>query len=64
MNWKIPIAAVVACLFLWVGCSKPGAKDANEDGIITVSSEDAEMNAAIAKARETLPQFWRVFEKP
>ena len=28
-----------------------------------VKADDAEMNAAIAKARETLPQFWQVFDR-
>ena len=32
--------------------------------IIDVPSADAEMNAAIAKARATLPTFWSSFEKP
>jgi len=38
------------------GCSK-------RDRVIDVAEDDAEMNAAIAKARETLPQFWQVFAK-
>ena len=32
--------------------------------IIDVPSDDAEMNAAIAKARATLPKFWSSFRKP
>jgi uncharacterized protein YegJ (DUF2314 family) len=32
--------------------------------IVNVPDADAEMNAAIAKARATLPTFWRSFEKP
>jgi uncharacterized protein YegJ (DUF2314 family) len=32
--------------------------------IIDVPSADAEMNAAIAKARATLPKFWGSFENP
>jgi len=32
--------------------------------IANVPSADAEMNAAIAKARATLPTFWGSFEKP
>ncbi len=35
-----------------------------EDRTVTVASEDAEMNAAIAKARELLPHFWKTFEAP
>ena len=34
------------------------------DPIISVKSDDAEMNAAIAKARSLLPQFWQIFDKP
>ncbi len=39
------------------GCGK-------QDRTIGVEENDPEMTAAIAKARETLPQFWQVFEKP
>src|SRR4051812_45456209 len=38
------------------GCSK-------RDKVISVDDEDAEMNAAIVKARGTLPQFWEIFDK-
>jgi uncharacterized protein YegJ (DUF2314 family) len=38
------------------GCSK-------EHNTISVAADDQEMNAAIAKARATLPQFWQTFEK-
>lgn len=43
-------------------CKKP--LDREKDEVINVQKEDAEMNAAIAKARETLPEFWGIFEKP
>lgn len=33
------------------------------DKVIHVDEDDTEMNAAIAKGRETLPHFWQVFEK-
>lgn len=45
-----------ACLSLLGACSK-------QDQVISVDGNDPDMNAAIAKARETLPQFWQVFEK-
>jgi uncharacterized protein YegJ (DUF2314 family) len=32
------------------------------DHIVNFASEDAEMNAAIAHARETLPRFWAAFD--
>jgi uncharacterized protein YegJ (DUF2314 family) len=39
------------------GCSK-------QDRVTKVPADDPEMNAAIAKARDALPQFWRTFGKP
>jgi uncharacterized protein YegJ (DUF2314 family) len=41
---------------LWTGCSQ-------RDRTISVKDDDPEMVAAIAKARETLPQFWLVFDR-
>lgn len=35
-----------------------------EDKVINVPSEDAAMTAAIAKARATLSDFWKVFADP
>jgi len=34
-----------------------------QDKVIGVKADDSEMTAAIARARETLPQFWGAFEK-
>lgn len=42
----------------WAGCSK------SPDKIVNIADNDPEMLAAIAKARETLPQFWQHFERP
>ena len=51
------IVAIVAILFsLLSACSK-------RDKVVNVESDDPEMLAAIAKARETLSQFWQVFDK-
>jgi uncharacterized protein YegJ (DUF2314 family) len=51
------IVALVAVLFsLLTACSK-------RDKVFTVESDDPEMVAAIARARESLPQFWQVFDK-
>ncbi len=36
---------------------------ASDDPTTAVAEGDPEMNAAIAKARESLPQFWEAFEK-
>jgi len=51
-----PLLAAVA-LMLAAGCSQ-------KDKVISVSADDAEMNAAIARGRDTLPQFWKVFQNP
>jgi len=53
------IASLSFCvlLSLFAACSK-------RDKVINVEENDAEMVAAIAKARDTLPHFWQVYEKP
>jgi uncharacterized protein YegJ (DUF2314 family) len=33
------------------------------DKVVNVANDDPEMVAAIAKARDTLPEFWQAFEK-
>src|SRR5262245_14017981 len=53
---NIVVALVAVLLSLLAACSK-------RDKVVNVESDDPEMTAAIAKARETLPQFWQVFEK-
>lgn len=63
---SITLLSVAICCVLSLGlsaCSKQGGS-AREDKIINVADDDKEMNAAIAKARSTLPHFWEVFEKP
>lgn len=35
-----------------------------KDKVMSVSSEDAAMNAAVTKARDTLAQFWSSYDKP
>ena len=54
------LRAVAAAAF---ACWPPPAV-AVEDKVILVNSEDAEMNEAMAKARATIAEFWRQFEKP
>lgn len=49
----VALAAVLLSLFS--GCSK-------RDKVVNVDENDPEILAAIAKARESLPQFWQVFE--
>jgi uncharacterized protein YegJ (DUF2314 family) len=41
-----------------------GASGEERSPVIDFSNMDMEMAAAQAKARSTLPQFWRVFENP
>jgi uncharacterized protein YegJ (DUF2314 family) len=53
------ICAFVAAASL-TSCSRHNSKD---DKTISVSSDDAEMNAAIAKARASLPDFWQAYQK-
>jgi uncharacterized protein YegJ (DUF2314 family) len=51
------VAMTLAAMLLCAGCvQKPE--------IAFVPDDDPEMAAAIAKARNTLPQFWSVFENP
>ena len=47
-------------LLALLGCSRTDTRDKT----IAVSSDDAEMNAAIATARSKLPEFWKTFDKP
>lgn len=42
-------------------CSRHHSKN---DQTTSVSSDDPEMNSAIAKARSSLPHFWQIYEKP
>ena len=58
MKYKSHIGSLIIIVFAasLVGCSK-------QDKVINVADDDQEMNAAIAKARDTLPQFWQTFEK-
>jgi len=39
------------------------SKEEQRDGTINIKRDDAEMTAAIARARASLPQFWKVFDR-
>jgi uncharacterized protein YegJ (DUF2314 family) len=52
--------AVVAAL---VPAGASQAQDQAKDQVVMVEGADAEMNAAIAEARRTLPVFWRKFDE-
>ncbi len=56
--------ALVCSLFTVGNLTSCSRHHSEEDKIINVSSDDAEMNAAIAKARASLPDFWKVYGKP
>ena len=47
-----------------VACHKRATESASDDRIISVDSENTEMNAAIEKARSSLPLFWKTFANP
>lgn len=51
------VAMLGVLLSSLLACSK-------RDRVVKVEDDDPEMNAAIAKARSTLPHFWQVFDKP
>jgi uncharacterized protein YegJ (DUF2314 family) len=53
------LASLSFCLLLSLStaCSK-------RDKVINIEEDDPEMVAAIKTARETLPHFWQVYEKP
>lgn len=54
---RIPLLARVAILVsLCSACSK-------REMVVSVKDDDPEMVAAIAKARDSLPHFWQVFDK-
>jgi uncharacterized protein YegJ (DUF2314 family) len=59
MSRKIRIAYLLVVILVasLAACSK-------QDRTISVDDKDPEMAAAIAKARDMLPQFWQVLEKP
>jgi len=60
MTTKIFLFTLLCASIAFVGCSK----SEKTDKTIHVEDNDAAMNAAIAKARETLPKFWAAFDNP
>ena len=57
---RIVLGALLLAGVAFVSCSKSKSADRTID----IKDDDAEMNAAIAKARETLPKFWAEFDHP
>ena len=56
--------AVVAAAYFSDKIALPFWHGSFEDKVVSIASEDVEMNAAIAKARATLPDFWSKFASP
>src|SRR6266704_1848831 len=54
---QIVMSLITVLVMLLTACSK-------RDKVIGVAGDDPEIMAAISKARETLPHFWQVFDKP
>ena len=53
---RIYLYIVLVLLTLLTACSKRAQ-------VVGIGDDDPEMAAAIAQARQTLPQFWQVFDK-
>ena len=53
---QIALLLVAVVVTLLTACSK-------RDKVVGIGDDDPEMAAAIAKARQTLAQFWQVFDK-
>jgi uncharacterized protein YegJ (DUF2314 family) len=56
----IRVLSIVVCAFCVSGCSS----DSKPDRVVSVSDDDSDMNAAIAKARGSLSRFWQAFDHP
>jgi uncharacterized protein YegJ (DUF2314 family) len=59
---RLTIMKIVIYVFLFIFCAE--FSRAADDQVISVSTEDSEMNAAIKTARDTLPSFWKTFAGP
>ena len=57
---QIALVAFTALMMFLTACRRSDS----EDKVIDVAPDNPEMVAAIAKARATLPEFWKVFDKP
>ncbi len=55
---------VAFCLGAMLTCTLPMVAEAQSDGTIMVPNNDPEIAAAIAKARSTLPAFWKAVAEP
>jgi uncharacterized protein YegJ (DUF2314 family) len=60
MRWLASLVGAVFVLTLVTSCSRHHSTD---DNVTYVSKDDPEMNAAIAKARNSLADFWQIYDK-
>jgi len=56
-TWGFIVGMACAQPVLAAALSEPDS----DSPMVSVTSNDAEVNAAIAEARKTLPYFWKVF---
>ena len=61
---KCVVAAAFAAALAVLGSPTSATRAEDRSPVIDVSSANAEMNAAIAKARATLPTFWASYDAP
>jgi uncharacterized protein YegJ (DUF2314 family) len=61
---KCVVAAAVAAALAVLGSPTGSVRAEDRSPVIDLSSGNAEMNAAIAKGRATLPTFWASYEAP
>ena len=61
---KCVVAAAVAAVLAVLGSPTGVVRAQDRSPIVDLSSGDPEMNAAIAKARSTLPTFWASYDAP
>lgn len=60
---KLRLALIVAATVLATACgadAQSGRNERKSDEIVNFRDTDAEMNAAMAEARRTLPTFWKL----
>ncbi len=63
LKWAV-LAVVAGVTVIGILTIGPKPQFVAQDPIITVHAEDVEMNAAIARARGTLPTFWASYGAP
>jgi uncharacterized protein YegJ (DUF2314 family) len=61
---KCVVAAAFAAALAVLGSPTGSVRAEDRSPVIDVSSANAEMNAAIAKGRATLPTFWASYDAP